>query len=406
MLNDVIYVRTNDGAPRYKLYAVDPKRPERARWTRVIPEDRRRARWRHRRGSDLIATYLVGCLDSQSAASPRAASRRDDVQLPTLGSSSRRFRHVGRATRRSTTSRRSRCRPTIFRLDPRLGAIGRVGRRSRPPSIPDAFEVERIRATSKDGTKMPMFVVHKKGLAKDGQTPTLLTGYGGFNVNIVPPFTRASYLLLERGGVLAVANLRGGGEFGEEWHRAGMLEQQAERVRRLHRRAERARRRAATPIARAPRDHGRARTAACSSGALVTQRPDLFRAAVCSVPLLDMLRYHLFRHRQALDPRVRLGRRSQCSSSGSTPTRRTTTSKAGTRYPAVLFTTAESDSRVDPLHARKMAAALQAATTSDRPILLRVETQGRPRRRQAVAKARRRAHRCVQLSLQSVSVSV
>ena len=223
-----------------------------------------------------------------------------------------------------------------------------------------------------DGTQVPLFLVHKKGLTKDGKTPTLLTGYGGFNINIVPSFTRASYLLLERGGILAVANLRGGGEFGEQWHRDGMLERKQNVF-------DDAIAAAAGLVSLGYTDPAHLAIMGGSNGgllvgALVTQRPDLFRAAVCSVPLLDMVRYHRFRIAKLWIPEY--GSAEEQPSFewlyAYSPYHRV---KQGTPYPAVLFVTAESDSRVDPLHARKMAAAMQAATASEHPILLRVDTK-------------------------------
>ena len=367
--NDLIYIRTNDGAPRYKLYAVDPKRPDRSKWKEVIAEAQDVLDSVSVVGSDLIATYLADA-SSKIRRFSTSGQPKGDVELPTIGSSSGASgRWDGEEAFYDFSS--FAIPPTIFRLDLRTGKSD-VWEAIEAPIDPTAFEIERIRATSKDGTKVPLFVVHKKGLAKDGQTPTLLTGYGGFNANIVPSFVRSSYLLLERGGILAVANLRGGGEFGEKWHRDGMRDHKQNVF-------DDAIAAASELVAERYTDPAHLAVMGGSNGgllvgALLTQRPSLFRAAVCSVPLLDMLRYHKFRIAKLWTTEY-----GSPDDPGEfewlyaySPYHHV---RAGTQYPAVLFTTAESDSRVDPLHARKMTAAMQAATASEHPILLRVETK-------------------------------
>ncbi|HEY3593176.1 MAG TPA: prolyl oligopeptidase family serine peptidase, partial [Polyangiaceae bacterium] len=220
--NDALYVRTNDGASRYRLFSVDPLHPARTRWTEVLPE--------HATdvldgaalvGNDLIATYLVDA-SSRLRLFSRTGEPKGEVSLPTLGSTSgAEGRWDGDEAFYDFSS--YAVAPTIYRLDLHTGQPEKW-EAVEAPIDPAAFEVERIAAESKDGTRIPAFLVHRKGLQKSGKTPTVLTGYGGFNINIVPTFSRSSYALLERGGILAVANLRGGGEFGEAWHRGGMLE--------------------------------------------------------------------------------------------------------------------------------------------------------------------------------------
>jgi len=367
--NDVIYIRSNDGAPRYKLYAVDPKRPERPHWKEILAERTDVLDSATVVGSDVIATYLADA-SSKILRFSLTGQEKGEVELPTLGSSSGTSgRWDGDEAFYDFSS--FAVPPTVYRLDLRSGK-SEVWEAIEAPIDATAFQIERIRGTSKDGTKVPLFVVHKKGLIKDGATPTLLTGYGGFATNVVPTFTRSSYLLLERGGILAVANLRGGGEFGEHWHRDGMRDKKQNVF-------DDAVAAASELVASRYTDPAHLAVMGGSNGgllvgALITQRPSLFRAAVCSVPLLDMLRYHKFRIARLWTPEY-----------GSPDDPREFEwlyayspyhhVRAGTQYPAVLFTTAESDSRVDPLHARKMTAALQAATTSEHPILLRVETK-------------------------------
>jgi prolyl oligopeptidase len=368
--NDAIYVRTNDGAPRYRLYAVDPARPLRVNWKEILPEHATDV-LDHTSvvGGDLIASYLADA-SSRVRRFSRSGEWKADVELPMVGSTpGAEGRWDGDEAFYEFSS--FALAPTIYRLDLHSGQ-SETWETVQAPIDPAAFEVERVSARSKDGTLVPVFLVHKKGLARSGRTPTLLTGYGGFNISIVPSFSRSSYLLLERGGMLAVANLRGGGEFGEAWHRAGMLDHKqnvfddAVAV-------------ASHLVSAGYTDPAHLGVMGGSNGgllvgALVTQRPDLFRAAVCSVPLLDMLRYDRFRiaklwvaeYGSPDDPHQFEWLLAY------SPYHRV---RPGTPYPAVLLTTAESDSRVDPMHARKMAAAMQAATVSEHPILLRVETR-------------------------------
>ncbi|HKD02388.1 MAG TPA: prolyl oligopeptidase family serine peptidase [Terriglobales bacterium] len=247
--------------------------------------------------------------------------------------------------------------------------------RIEAPSIhPADYEVKQVWYASKDGTRVPMFLFHKKDLAPDGSNPTLLTGYGGFNISPTPTFTGDRFLWLERGGIFAVANLRGGGEFGEEWHRAGMLDKKQNTFDDFLAAAE-------YLIAQNYTDREHLAIRGGSNGGLLmgaafTQRPQLFRAVVCQVPLLDMLRYQNFQiarlwvpeYGSADDPRQFEWLYAY------SPYHHV---KRGTQYPAILFMTAESDTRVDPMHAKKMAALLQqeAAHREDRPILLRIEAK-------------------------------
>ena len=244
-----------------------------------------------------------------------------------------------------------------------------------------AYEVEQVTYPSKDKTPVTMFLAHKKGIMKDGNNPTLLYGYGGFNINITPTFNASRFLFLERGGVLAIANLRGGGEYGEDWHRAGMLGNKQNVFDDFLSAAE-------WLIANKYTSRDRLAIQGGSNGGLLvgaalTQRPELFKAVVCQVPLLDMVRYHKFLIARLWMPEYGSADNPDQFSwlYAYSPYHRV---KAGTAYPAVLLTAAESDTRVDALHARKMAARLQAATSAEQPILLRLETKaghgaGKPR---------------------------
>ena len=223
---------------------------------------------------------------------------------------------------------------------------------------PARYQVEQLWFNSKDGTRVPMFVVSKKGLVKNGRNPTLLSGYGGFNVGRTPFFNRnVMLLLLEAGGVYVDVQLRGGNEFGEDWHRNGMLEKKQNVFDDFIAAAEHL-------IAEKYTDAEHLAIQGGSNGGLLmgaalTQRPDLFRAVVCQVPLLDMLRYQNFQIAKLWIPEYGSSDDPQQFEylRAYSPYHQV---KAGTQYPAVLFMTAESDTRVDPMHAVKMAALLQA----------------------------------------------
>ena len=247
---------------------------------------------------------------------------------------------------------------------------------SAPSIDPSAYEVAQEWYKSKDGTRVPMFVVHKKGPEKNGKNPTLLTGYGGFNISLTPSFSRTAYLWMEHGGIFAIANLRGGGEFGEDWHRAGMLDKKQNVFDDLIAAAE-------YLISEKYTDKNHLAIQGGSNGgllmgAMITQRPDLFRAVVCQVPLLDMLRYQNFQIAKLWIPEYGSAEDAEQFKwlYAYSPYHHV---KVGTEYPAILFMTADTDTRVDPMHAKKMAALMQAEAkngpSKTRPILLRIETK-------------------------------
>jgi prolyl oligopeptidase len=262
---------------------------------------------------------------------------------------------------------------TIHRYDTATAAQ-ELWFRANVPLDSSKFEVKQVRYRSKDGTEIPMFLVHAKGLNRDGNNPTFLTGYGGFNISRTPTFSATVAAWAESGGVYALPSLRGGGEFGEDWHRAGMMEKKQNVFDDFIAAAE-------WLIANDYTKPDRLAIVGGSNGGLLvgaalTQRPELFRAVVCTVPLLDMLRYHKFLVARFWVPEYGAAENPDhfLFLHGYSPYHRV---KPGTRYPAVMFMTGDSDTRVDPLHARKMAALLQASTASgpDRPILLHYDTK-------------------------------
>ncbi len=314
------------------------------------------------------------------ASSSDASGTTEGRALPkTDGSGAGESRALTQSNSENTTER-----PGLSKSDsgtraesPALPATPSLWTKVEAPSIdPSAYEVAQEWFKSKDGTRVPMFVVHKKGLQKNGRNPTLLTGYGGFNVSLTPAFKSSVYLWLEHGGVYAVANLRGGAEFGEDWHRAGMLDKKQNVFDDMIAAAEHL-------IAEKYTDKHHLAIQGGSNGgllmgAMITQRPDLFRAVVCQVPLLDMVHYQDFQIAKLWIPEYGTSENPEQFKwlYAYSPYHHV---KANVEYPAILFMTADTDTRVDPMHAKKMTALMQADAkngwSKTRPILLRIESK-------------------------------
>jgi len=261
--------------------------------------------------------------------------------------------------------------PTIFRYDVASNQMEEFYR--SPVKIdPTQFETKQLWYSSKDGTKVSMFVSHKKGVQLNGDNPTMLYGYGGFNSNQTPSFSAFNYAFLERGGVYAVANLRGGSEYGEEWHKSGMLEKKQNVFDDFIGAAEHL-------IAAGYTKSSRLAIRGGSNGGLLTaavenQRPDLFGAVVTQVPVADMLRYHKFTVGRFWIPEYGSSENADQFKFlyAYSPLHNV---KKGTKYPATLITTADTDDRVAPGHAKKLAATIQEAQGGNEPILIRIETK-------------------------------
>jgi prolyl oligopeptidase len=367
--DDALLVRTNEGAPSYALYRVDPTRPAREDWEVVLPAGPEVLASAVPIGGDVIAVYIAGARSVVRRFDAKG-ERVVEIPLPAPGTvHGVTGRREGREAFFDYTSFTVPAR--VYRIDLDTGAVS-VWAEVAPPIDPEAFVVTQEHAVSRDGTAVSFFVTHRRGLTRDGSAPALLTGYGGFNISQMPAWSGHRYAFLERGGVIVLANLRGGGEYGEPWHRAGMLAQKQNVFDDAIAVAEHLARTGVTSPGRLAILGGS--NGGLLVGAAITQRPDLFRAAVCLVPLLDMLRYHRFliarlwvsEYGSADDPE-QFGWLHAYS-----PYHHVVD---GAAYPAVLFATAESDTRVDPLHARKMAARMEHARPAgaDRPILLRIE---------------------------------
>jgi len=364
-----LYLRTEWQAPNGRILAVDLEDPARERWREVVPA-----------GPGVITGFLPagGRLVVRSLEDVVARLRVHgtdgrlvrEVPLPTLGTvAGMKGRFASDEVFFSFES--FHVPPTIHRLDLSTGASS-VWFRTAVPVDEAAFEVRQASVTSKDGTRVPVFLLHRKGLEAGSPRATLLTGYGGFRITRTPTFSARAALWAERGGVYALASLRGGGEYGEEWHRAGMLDRKQNTFDDFVAAAE-------WLVASGTTRPDRLAIFGGSNGGLLvgaafTQRPELFGAVVCAVPLLDMVRYHRFLVARFWIP--------EYGSAEDPDQFRTLFAYSpyhrvvdGTRYPAVLLVSGDSDTRVAPLHARKMAARLQAASASGRPVLLHYDTK-------------------------------
>ena len=377
-----LYITTNEDASHYRVFVADTAHPRRESWKEIIPQSDAVLQNVSVTGGGLLAQYqrnatselkLFG-LDGRKLA---------DIPLPAIGDV---FSATGRYDRDESFFgfQSFTVPPSVYRVDLSSMKSALWAKVDAPSIDPSAYDVQQVWYMSKDGTKIPMFVVNKKGIEKNGRNPTLLTGYGGFNVSLTPAFSRSMYLWMEHGGIYAVANLRGGSEFGEDWHRAGMLDKKQNVFDDFIAASE-------FLIAEKYTDKDHLAISGGSNGgllmgAMITQRPDLFRAVVCAVPLLDMLRYQNFQIAKlwipeygSADDAVQFDWLYAYS-----PYHHV---KRGQEYPAVLFMTGDTDTRVDPMHAKKMAALMQAEAkngdSNDKPILLRIETkaghgQGKP----------------------------
>ncbi|MDP2482266.1 MAG: prolyl oligopeptidase family serine peptidase [Candidatus Palauibacterales bacterium] len=365
----VVYLWTDLDAPRGRLIAIDTRSPDRAHWRTVIPQ-----------GTDVLTS--VSIINGQFVAAylhdahstlrlfAKSGSPAGEIALPTLGS-------VGGVSGKPDDPEMffaftSYLYPTaIYRRDMASGATEVF----QSPTLDfdvSAYETTQEFYTSKDGTRIPMFITHKKGIPMDGSNPTYLYGYGGFNISLTPGFSPAILPWLEMGGVYAVPNLRGGAEYGEEWHEAGMHEKKQNVFDDFIAAAEYliTRKYTSTPkLAIAGGSNG-----GLLVGAVMTQRPELFGAALPAVGVMDMLRFHKFTIGWAWVTEY-----GSADSAQQFPYLYKYSPyhniKPGTHYPPTLITTADHDDRVVPGHSFKFAARLQAAQDGPAPILIRIETK-------------------------------
>ena len=365
----VFYFQTDLDAPRKRLISVDLRRPQRENWQQIVPQAEETLSGVGFVGNLLVASYLKD-VKPQVKVFTTAGEFVREVEFPAIGSVSG---FGGRRTDTETFYSFSgyASPPSIYRYDTITGQ-SRLIRRAEVKFNPEDYQVEQVFYHSKDGTRVPMFIAHKKGIKLDGSNPTLLYGYGGFAISLRPGFSISRLAWMEMGGVWATANLRGGGEYGEKWHRAGTLANKQNvfddfiaagewLIENKYTRRDK--------LAIQGGSNG-----GLLVGAVMTQRPDLFGACLPAVGVMDMLRFHKFTAgRFWVD---------DYGSSDDPQQFKTLLAyspyhniKHGTAYPATLITTADTDDRVVPGHSFKFAAALQHAQAGEAPVLIRIETR-------------------------------
>lgn len=366
---DHLFVLTNWNAPNRRILDVDLKKPGRDNWREVVPESASVINGLSAVGGKLFVNYLDNVATKIKVFEPSGKQVRE-IAFPTLGTSSGMSGDWDRDEGFYTFS--SFAQPTtIYRYSVASGKQ-EVFARTNVPVQSDQIEVKQVWYESKDKTKIPMFLVYKKGLKLDGKNPVFLTGYGGFNVALTPNFSALAAYWAESGGVYALPNLRGGGEFGEKWHKAGMLANKQNVFDDFIGAAEWLIKNKYTSSSKLAISGGS--NGGLLVGAAMTQRPELFQAVVCSYPLLDMIRYQSFLVAKFWVPEYGTAENPEQFKyiHAYSPYQHV---KKGEKYPAVLFVTGDADTRVAPLHARKMTALVQASTGSDRPVLLHYNTK-------------------------------
>jgi prolyl oligopeptidase len=365
----LLYVRTTSHAPKGRIIAIDLASPEPAHWREIVPEQKEALESALMATDRFVVSYLKDA-SSQVKVYGSDGSLKDELRLPGPGKVE--FFPCRQDDREAFFAFTSYTSPrTIYRLDLSTDTAA-VVRRSKLSFDPAQFETEKVFYPSKDGTRVPMSLVHRKGMKLDGNNPTLLYAYGGFNISVLPEFSPWVVAWMEHGGVFAVANLRGGGEYGEEWHAAGVKGKKQNVFDDFIAAAEWliAKRYTSTPkLAIFGGSNG-----GLLIGAVLNQRPDLFGAAMPAVGVMDMLRFQKFTIGSAWT--------GEYGSSDNPDDFRVLRAysplhniRAGGKYPAVLITTSDHDDRVVPGHSFKYAATLQAAQAGTAPILIRIETR-------------------------------
>jgi len=366
---DLLLVRTNQDAPNFKVVLIDPSQPDNNNWKIVIPEQQEVLQSVGTGGGYLFCSYLRDA-STRVVQFTYTGKVVREINLPGLGTASG---FGGKKNDKSFfyTFTSYTYPPTIFSYDVETG-VSTLFRKTETAFNSDAYETKQVFFTSKDGTRVPMFVTGKKGFSLNGNNPVLLYGYGGFNIPQTPGFSISNAFWMEQGGLYVVVNLRGGSEYGEAWHKAGMLENKQNvfddfigaaefLIQNKYTRKE--------LVAIRGGSNGGLLVGAC-----MTQRPDLFKVALPAVGVMDMLRYHLFTIGWAWA--VEYGRSDKADQFPFllkySPLH---TLKDGNQYPATLVTTADHDDRVVPAHSFKFAARLQEAHRGSNPVLIRVETK-------------------------------
>ncbi|MCC5640482.1 prolyl oligopeptidase family protein [Nostoc sp. CHAB 5844] len=367
--DSVFYFRTDLNAPRGKVIAINTTNHAKSAWQEIIPQSEATLESVSILNNQFVADYLQDARSQIKIFDLKGQFVRE-VELPGVGSAGG---FGGKRDDRETFySFTSFTTPgTIYRYDMVTGK-SELFRQPKVEFNPDDYETKQVFYHSKDGTKVPMFITNKKGIKLDSNNPTYLYAYGGFNISLTPTFSVSMLVWMEMGGVYAMPNIRGGGEYGEEWHQAGMKDKKQNVFDDFIAAAE-------WLIANKYTKPAKLAIAGGSNGGLlvgacITQRPDLFEAALPAVGVMDMLRFHKFTIGWAWT--------AEYGSPDNAEDFKTLYAysplhnlKANTAYPATLITTADHDDRVVPAHSFKFAAALQAAHQGDAPVLIRIETK-------------------------------
>lgn len=368
-VGDKLLVHTDKGAPKYRLVLVDPKNPAAENWTDVIPQSDDLLEGVSTAGGKLFASFLHKA-SSKVVQYDYSGKMEREIELPTIGSASG-FSGDKEDKEVFYTFTSFVYPPTIYSYSIDKGASAEY-KKSEVKFNFDEYETKQVTYKSKDGTEIPMFIVHKKGLEMNGNNPVYLYGYGGFNIPLTPSFSIGRMALLEKGFVYAMPSLRGGGEFGEDWHKAGMKEKKQNVFDDFIAAAE-------YLVAEKYTNKDKIAIAGGSNGGLLvgacmTQRPDLFQVCIPSVGVLDMLRYH--KSTAGWGWVVEYG----CADSAEdfkylikySPLHNI---KDGVEYPATLVLTGDHDDRVVPWHSFKYAARLQEAHKGANPVMIRISTK-------------------------------
>ncbi|HRA60831.1 MAG TPA: prolyl oligopeptidase family serine peptidase [Bacteroidia bacterium] len=368
-IGDKLLVQTDAGAPNQRVVLVDPKNPKKENWKDVIPEKPELLESAATGGGKLFVSYLKDVTTHVYQYSLEG-NLEHEIALPALGSA---FGFSGDKDDALIfyTFTSFTYPPTIYKYNIASGKSD-IWQKSDVKFNPDEYETKQVFYNSKDGTKVPMFLVYKKGIKLDGNNPTLLYGYGGFNISLTPSFSTSRLILLENGGVFALANIRGGGEYGEKWHEAGKLLKKQNVFDDFIAAAEYLIKEKYTSSSKLAIQGGS--NGGLLVGACMLQRPDLYRVAFPAVGVMDMLRYHKFT--------VGWGWAVEYGSSDSLENFKNLYAysplhniKEGVEYPATMVTTADHDDRVVPAHSFKFIATLQERYKGNRPQLIRIDVK-------------------------------
>jgi prolyl oligopeptidase len=365
--DNILYVLTNNDAPNQRLITIDINNPAKENWVELIKESENTLRSVSVAGDKLFANYMVNA-STNIKVHKMDGSYIQDLELPGIGSVSGISGDAGEKA--AFYSFTSYTYPTsIFSLDTET-LISEIFKKPDVDFDSDNYTTEQVWYTSKDGTKVPMFLTYKKGLQRDGTNPTLLYGYGGFDIPLLPGFSVSRLPLLENGGIYAVANIRGGGEFGKKWHKAGTLGQKQNVFDDFQAAAEHLINEKYTNSEKLAIEGGS--NGGLLVGACITQRPDLYKVAFPRVGVLDMLRYHEFTIGWAWA--TDYGRSDNEEDFEYLIKYSPLHNVKEVAYPATLVTTADHDDRVVPAHSFKFISELQDKHNGSNPVLIRIET--------------------------------